>query len=187
MKTDSEETIAYIVTEQRYAGIARRMAAYIADICILATGVMATQLGLQAATNGFPFNQFKTGQQIEAWILATVSLPSWLYFILQERSHAQATLGKRLLGLRVTDLQGKRIGLGRATLRTAVKFFPWELTHLSLMLPVPIWWDKQPGVRPGLIAADILLVVYLGAVLLTPRKQSIDDLVAGTVELESAS
>lgn len=173
-----------IATRQQYASLLQRGAAYLVDIGILTCGVAATQFGLQAVANGFPFSQFKTGLQIEGRILATISLPSWLYFIFQERSQARATLGKRLLGLSVTDLRGQRIGWGRATLRTAVRFLPWELTHLSLMLPVPLWWEAQPDIRPGLIVANGLLVAYLGAVLLTPRRQSIDDLVAGTVELK---
>ena len=40
---------------------------------------------------------------------------TWLYGALLESSEAQATLGKRLLGLRVTDTQGRRISFGRAT------------------------------------------------------------------------
>jgi uncharacterized RDD family membrane protein YckC len=39
----------------------------------------------------------------------------WLYFALQESSAAQATLGKRLLGIRVTDTLGNRLTFGRAT------------------------------------------------------------------------
>ncbi len=40
---------------------------------------------------------------------------NWLYFSLQESSSAQATVGKRLLKLKVTDLSGNRIGFGHAT------------------------------------------------------------------------
>ena len=40
---------------------------------------------------------------------------NWLYFACFESSSWQATPGKRLLGLRVADLTGARIGFGRAT------------------------------------------------------------------------
>ncbi len=40
---------------------------------------------------------------------------NWLYFSLQESSSAQATVGKRLLKLKVTDLSGNRISFGHAT------------------------------------------------------------------------
>ena len=39
----------------------------------------------------------------------------WLYFALMESSSWQATLGKKALGLRVTGMDGQRIGFGRAT------------------------------------------------------------------------
>lgn len=166
------------------AGIIRRLAAYAIDIAILATAVMAFQFGLQAITGGFPANQLKTGPQIEAWVLATVSLPTWAYFSLMERSSWQASLGKRLLGLRVADTQRNRIGFGRALLRTIVKLIPWEITHLSLMLPTPLWSEVvSEDLRPGLIVANVLLVLYIAVAILTPRKQSVHDLIAGTVVL----
>ena len=40
---------------------------------------------------------------------------SWAYFAFQESSPAQATIGKRIIRARVTDLEGRRITLGRAS------------------------------------------------------------------------
>lgn len=40
---------------------------------------------------------------------------SWLYYSLMESSHYQGTLGKILLRIRVTDLNGDRLSLGRST------------------------------------------------------------------------
>ncbi|MUL35024.1 RDD family protein [Gloeocapsopsis dulcis] len=39
----------------------------------------------------------------------------WLYYSLMESSAKQATIGKMMLGIYVTDLQGKRISFSRAT------------------------------------------------------------------------
>jgi uncharacterized RDD family membrane protein YckC len=44
-----------------------------------------------------------------------------LYYSLMESSPWQATLGKRALGLQVTDLHGNRISFGRATGRYFAK------------------------------------------------------------------
>jgi uncharacterized RDD family membrane protein YckC len=44
-----------------------------------------------------------------------------VYFSLMESSTWQATLGKRLLGLQVTNLHGGRISFGRATARHFAK------------------------------------------------------------------
>ena len=41
----------------------------------------------------------------------------WLYYTLLESSPKQATIGKFTLGLKVTDLRGKRINFARANLR----------------------------------------------------------------------
>ena len=40
---------------------------------------------------------------------------TWLYYALLESSPEQGTLGKRILRLKVTDIEGRRIGFGRAT------------------------------------------------------------------------
>jgi uncharacterized RDD family membrane protein YckC len=48
---------------------------------------------------------------------------SWLYFALSESSQKRASLGKRFLGIIVTDLQGNKITFFRATIRFWGKFF----------------------------------------------------------------
>jgi len=52
----------------------------------------------------------------------------WLYYTLLESSPKQATIGKFTLGLRVTDLRGKRINLWQANLR--------HLSKILSLLPV---------------------------------------------------
>ena len=41
----------------------------------------------------------------------------WLYFTLMESSKYQGTLGKVILGIRVVDLDGKRINFAKANIR----------------------------------------------------------------------
>lgn len=47
---------------------------------------------------------------------------SWLYFALMESSHLQATLGKKICRLQVTDVQGERLTFARATGRYFGKY-----------------------------------------------------------------
>ncbi len=47
---------------------------------------------------------------------------TWLYFALMESSSWQATIGKKVLGLYVADIEGRRLTLSRATGRTFAKF-----------------------------------------------------------------
>jgi uncharacterized RDD family membrane protein YckC len=78
----------------------------------------------------------------------------WLYFSLMESSVWQATLGKKALGLTVTDLEGRRIGFGRATGR----YFAKILSSLTLFI--------------GYMMAGF-----------TEKKQALHDIIAGTLVL----
>jgi uncharacterized RDD family membrane protein YckC len=176
MKKQEIKTLAYSV-------LVRRLAAYLVDILLLFAAIILTQLGLNALTEGLPMRLFTTGPRLGGWVWLSVSLPTYLYFARSESSAPGGTLGKRLLGLRVTDTAGKRIGFGRALIRTIVKLIPWEVTHLSLFLPTPIFLDRQGGFLPGLITANVLIVVYLTVIAMTAGKRGIHDLVAGTMVL----
>ena len=96
-----------------------------------------------------------------SWVMLGLSLVlallSWAYFALQEASAAQATVGKRLLGLVVTDLHGQRLSLARATGR-------WAGRYLS----------------------SILCIGYLMQPF-TARRQTLHDLMAGTLVWQKPS
>ena len=77
---------------------------------------------------------------------------SWLYEAFMESSSYQATLGKMIFGMKVTDLNGNRISFERATGR---HFAKW-------------------------LSAMILFIGYM-MVGFTERKQGLHDLLAGTL------
>ena len=58
-----------------------------------------------------------------------VTLPFTLYFALTEASAKQGSVGKRVFGLQVETMTGKRLSMGSALLRSAIKFLPWEIGH----------------------------------------------------------
>jgi uncharacterized RDD family membrane protein YckC len=147
----------------RYAGFWRRFGAAVADLIVVWLGITvlgrlglpiynreeysATVEGLSAGVSfSFEYNGFGT-------VLGV--LVSWLYFALQESSRRQATLGKLMLRIRVTDLAGARIGFGRATARHFAKY----LSGVILMI--------------GFVMAG-----------LTRRKQALHDMIAGTLVVE---
>ncbi len=167
----------------KYAGLDRRIGAYFIDIILLYAVLAALQFGLSAATGGFPFNRLDTGPALEAWVLLTFSLPTWVYFTSLEASSRQATLGKRLFKIRVADLAGIRITRGRAFFRTLLKLVPWELTHITLLLPTPIFSDPSRSPALGLIAVYATLILYMATMIFTPRKRSLHDILAGTLVL----
>lgn len=59
-----------------------------------------------------------------------MTLPIILYFSLFEASSWQATLGKRIMSLRVVDTDSVHTSFSTILLRNIVKFAPWELGHL---------------------------------------------------------
>ena len=76
----------------------------------------------------------------------------WLYYSLCESSSWQGTVGKKVLGLRVTDLDGQRISFGRATGR-----------HFAKLL------------------SGLILGIGFIMVAFTERKQGLHDMVASTL------
>jgi len=69
---------------------------------------------------GVPADQAPWVQMAVAVVLLQVIF-SWLYSAILQISAWQATIGMRLAGLRVTDLQGRRLSFARATARYVAK------------------------------------------------------------------
>ena len=115
-------------TEKLYAGFWRRFAAYMIDSVILAFFLTSSYWLLR---NHFQnlfslFNMdYKLREILESLVyiiyVIIVTLTSWCYFAGMESSPLQATLGKKLLGLYVTDQEDNRINFGTASLRFFLK------------------------------------------------------------------
>lgn len=116
--------------------------------------------------------------QIEIWRAAVLSfsVPAWLSFILSDHSRGGATLGKRLWHVRVVDQRGQRLSLGRATGRTAIKLLPWELAHLVFVAAAASRMQMLL-----IVAANLLVLVYLAVAIATHGRRSIHDFAVGTV------
>jgi uncharacterized RDD family membrane protein YckC len=80
---------------------------------------------------------------------------NWLYFAFCESSSWQGTLGKKALGLQVTDLEGNRISFGRASGRFFAK----------------------------IISGMILMIGYIMAGF-TAKKQALHDMIAGCLVIK---
>ncbi|WP_420632214.1 RDD family protein [Candidatus Leptofilum sp.] len=170
--------------QQNSRAIYRRIVAYFIDMALLLLLVQGFQWGLLVVTGGFPFEMLaalNNGWLIYGWVLLTVSVPIWLYFVLSERSRWQATLGKWLMGLQVTSVAGGKASWRQLLGRTVLKLLPWEIFHLAFMLPIPLMNDPNPAFRPGFVVGYAVLLLYLLVMVQTPRQQSIHDLIMGTV------
>lgn len=114
--------------QEKYAGFWIRFAAYLIDLIILLViafgiGFVLGILLFAGSSSSYSYNPVASGGFIVLFYLIFI-LVIWLYYALQESSPSQATIGKRAMNLRVTDLEENRISFGKATVRTIVKFIP---------------------------------------------------------------
>ena len=134
---------------QQYAGFWRRFAAYLIDSMVIAFALtnFASLLSRQLAVS------ITNAQTLNTYLAIAISVMSllltWAYYSGMESSPLQATIGKLVVGIYVTDLQGQRISFGRATGR---------------------WFGK-------IISGAILLIGYLMAGF-TEKKQALHDMMA---------
>ncbi len=106
----------------RYAGFWIRLVAYIIDALILG-----------AIT--FPATQVLAAMGIGDHSTNIMSIAiSWMYFAVFESSNWMGSPGKKALGLIVTDEQGRRITVGRATRRYFAKILSVLLLGLGMVM-----------------------------------------------------
>ncbi len=74
-----------------------------------------------------------------AYILV-LSIGAWLYCAFSESSPRQATIGKRIMGLRVVNADGSRISFGEATVRHFMKFLSLFTAGVGFMMA---GWTKR--------------------------------------------
>ncbi|MGA7918834.1 MAG: RDD family protein [Candidatus Acidiferrales bacterium] len=130
---DSLPLAAYAIPLSAYAGFWLRFLAYAIDGVLMGI-VFGILVLLWVAIVGIDyframFEDFRGDNPefpvalIGAILLLSVAstLGTWLYHAWMESSQYQGTLGKMALGLTVTDLQGRRVGFGRATGRFFAK------------------------------------------------------------------
>lgn len=111
----------------------------------------------------------------------TLTLPVWAYFTLLESSPRQATVGKRFLRLKVLTPTNQPVRFGRAALRNAIKFLPWEVAHIAIWyVPGRPFLDPIPTTNLALsMAACLTSLVYVVSLFFTGGRTPYDR-VSGT-------
>jgi uncharacterized RDD family membrane protein YckC len=149
---------------QAYGGFWRRFGGHVLDRFIL--GVTFTPVGVLLlmplmAANSIGWSDTDLLEQAFGALLGAVvtltllaALGGWLYYALLQSSPRQATLGQMVLGIRITDLEGRRVSFARASGR----YFASLLTNLTFGIGYLIQ-------------------------LFTARRQALHDLIAGTLVL----
>lgn len=131
-----------------YAGFWKRFVAIFVDSLVL--GGVGMAFGFLAGLIAVPLGVSQDALAITVQLLGAVI--GVLYFVLSESSESQATPGKKMMGIKVTDLQGRRISAAHALGR----YFAKILCYLTIYV--------------GFIIAGF-----------TSKKQGLHDIVAGTL------
>jgi len=142
-----------------YAGFWLRLVAYIIDAIILGmAGVIAFfplfRANIHAFTTQNPWEVYTSMSRPLFAIRLLALMLGWIYYASMESSSWQATLGKKILGLKVTNLAGNRITFARASGR----FF-------------------------GKILSGMILGIGFLMAGFTARKQALHDILAGCLVL----
>jgi uncharacterized RDD family membrane protein YckC len=148
-----------------YGGLGRRLVAALIDTLIFVTAGYALGVGIILVTLMTGVGSQPFGDPLDAgvgFLAAAVFslLMGWAYYAALESSALQATLGKAMLGVVVTDSSGRRISFARATGR---------------------FWLKQVMLLTVVIAIADAIVLTVDR-----RQRSLHDLAAGTLVVKRA-
>ena len=151
MKTEPEEEEEEEPTTGNYAGLGRRFFAFVIDaiVLLILMIVAATFFGLVQGVKYFyyftvqraPISALTDAGTSEAALTPIIAalgvlliIFPWLYFAGFECSRGQATPGKTLLRIVVTDNDGARISFARATLRHFFKYISALIIFIGFIM-----------------------------------------------------
>lgn len=78
----------------------------------------------------------------------------WLYDAVQESGSAQATIGKKALGIKVTDLEGQPVSFGKATGRHFAKYISGAIILIGYFMM--LWSEKRQALH-DMIAGTLII------------------------------
>ena len=139
-----------------YGGFWIRVLAYIIDAILInmvllpVSFAMGIGVGVAGATVRMPGQGVQLVGALTGFALGVFAV--WLYDALLTSSSKQATVGKMIVGLRVTDLEGRRISFARATARHFARYLSGMILFIGFIM-----------------------------VGLTERKQGLHDMIVGTL------
>jgi uncharacterized RDD family membrane protein YckC len=166
-----------------YAGLGRRLLAFVYDYILIAIyiGVIVGMILFVPPLNGFFMGIFTEAVPSDIAAFLLLILPVILYFGLSEGSARASTWGKRRVGLRVVSKEGKPIGVGRALLRSGIKFLPWQFGHTAVFQSLYAGESFSMGILVLFTLAYGLAIAYLIYLWRRPDHRTPYDLLAGTV------
>lgn len=166
------------------ASITKRIFAFLIDYIVIVCFILLS-FGLSYLLNQFfPFWKLLQVHYIARHVTSflLLSLPVFLYFFLSEKGKNQATLGKRAMGLQVTNTEGEKAQPKCVLLRNLFKFMPWELAHLILHISFPMIVSGQDSLTTqiALIIPLLLIFIYILLIFIRKDQRSIYEIWSGT-------
>ena len=137
-------------TQIVYAGFWQRAVAMFIDFIIFIMLSVAFGLFLMLAVEGGV-----ESETLHSFVIIVFSVIWVLYYALLQSSPWQATIGKKIMKIKVTDLNVQRITFARALMREIIKNIPY-----------------------------VILISWV-PMLITEKKQALYDLMSGTVVVDN--
>jgi uncharacterized RDD family membrane protein YckC len=156
----------------------KRAGAYLIDVLIgYVLTICVIQVPISLLT-GFQ-DTLAEGSETLLWVWLTISPVVWSYFIIMEQRY-QATIGKRLLNLKVVQPQTEMSPTTWQVIqRTFFKLLPWEINHFVLAM---VWQSQSlnPAFQAGIVISYVLLFIYLGYTYAMKGRMAPYDLISRT-------
>ena len=130
----------------KYAGFSTRLVADIIDKTILMVGSLILDfITLPSGNNADEF-----------WVrfIVTYIIVGFLYCPVMESSNFQGTLGKKLLGIFVTDLNGNKLSFEQATKRHSMKLLSYLTIFIGFFMAG--WTDKKQALHDQITQTLVL-------------------------------
>jgi uncharacterized RDD family membrane protein YckC len=167
-----------------------RLGAFFIDYSIIASFILLIVLPLGtllfAVVLGFDLSNIQadprlsdpqTNQTLRVFLrtltIISSSVVYWFYSAFLESSKWQATIGKRIMGLYITDTDGKKIAFRKAALRSSIKIF-------CGIIPCSVETLWSMPLFSGICYLGFGYFINLGMVLLSEKHQGVHDKVAET-------
>jgi uncharacterized RDD family membrane protein YckC len=147
-------------SQAEYAGFWLRVWAGLIDITLEGMGALLLAAAVDLALRWFgprygvtaATSAFVSGMAF----IVVLSVGAWLYSAFMESSAWQATLGKRVVGLKVMTSSGQRLSFGQAAVRHLMKFL--SLFTLAIGFMMAGWTTRRQALHDLPIDAIVVRV-----------------------------
>lgn len=162
---------ATTVALEDYAGFWKRFGAWILDYIVLMipSGIILAQTSIADSMSKLFAASMSGGSTQEAMAdyvqavhsarpaMLLVVLIGFIYYTLMESSSLQATLGKLAVGIRVTDMDGQRLSIGRSAGRNAVRLLNIVTGLIPFIAYLAVAWTQRKQGLHDLLAKALVL------------------------------